>query len=265
LNGGERRHPGNRVVSRVLSERNEQAAASIRAECLRRPSRLPGLHRRTLEIVAIDLAASSGRGPELSGFECTFDAWSSRACGRGGRRHRPGPALSAALGAVDPTQVPSGQVVELLRAQSLQSAHEQARLWATLLEVGLAVPADDSDAGQGTDGPLRVSEVSEWAVGEVAAALTWTDRAAYRELGLAKVVVRALPDVFAALWDGRIDRGKAVVFADYLDPAYGVTAAQTKAILARILPVAPRLTTAQLRGRLWRAVVAVDPGWARRR
>ena len=43
---------------------------------------------------------------------------------------------------------------------------------------------------------------------EVAAALTWTDRAAYRELGLAKVVVQALPDVFAALWDGRIDRGK---------------------------------------------------------
>ena len=66
-------------------------------------------------------------------------------------------------------------------------------------------------------------------------------------------------------WDGRIDRGKAVVFADYLDPAYGVTAKQTAAILARILPVAPRLTTAQLRGRLWRAVVAVDPGWARRR
>jgi hypothetical protein len=177
----------------------------------------------------------------------------------------PGPGLSAALGTLDLPRVPSGQVVEVLRAQSRQSAHEQARLWATLLEVGLAIPADDSDAGQGTDGRLRACAVSEWAIGEVAAALTWTDRAAYRELGLADVVVRALPAVFAALWDGRIDRGKAVVFADYLDPAYGVTAAQTKAILARILPVAPRLTTAQLRGRLWRAVVAVDPGWARRR
>jgi hypothetical protein len=52
----------------------------------------------------------------------------------------PGPGLSAALGTLDLPPVPSSQVVELLRAQSRQSAHEQARLWATLLEVGLAVP-----------------------------------------------------------------------------------------------------------------------------
>jgi hypothetical protein len=44
-----------------------------------------------------------------------------------------------------------------------------------------------------------------------------------------------------------------------------VTSAQAAAICARLLPLAPRLTTAQLRGRLWRAVLAIDPGWARRR
>ena len=107
--------------------------------------------------------------------------------------------------------------------------------------------------------------MADWAPGEIAAALTWTHRTADWELGLADVVVRHLPDVFAALSAGLIDRGKAVVFAQHLDPAHGLTPAQTEAILARLLPVAPRLTTSQLRGRLWRALLAIDPGWARRR
>ena len=171
----------------------------------------------------------------------------------------PGPELSAALGTLDPAGVPSNGVVEVLRAQARQCAHEQARLWATLVEVGLADAAD-------RDGPAgRAGAVADWAAGEIAAALTWTHRTADWELGLADVVVRGLPDVFAALSAGLIDRGKAVVFAQHLDPAHGLTPAQTHGILARLLPVAPTLTTSQLRGRLWRAVLAIDPGWARRR
>ena len=162
----------------------------------------------------------------------------------------------------DLARVPGDRVVELLRAQARQCAQAQARLWATMVEVGLVDPA----APAGCDGPaMRTGTVAGWAAGEIAAALTWTHRTADWELGLAEVVVRELPDVFAFLSAGRIDRGKAVVFAQHLDPAHGLTSAQTQAILARLLPVAPRLTTSQLRGRLWRALLAIDPGWARRR
>jgi hypothetical protein len=171
----------------------------------------------------------------------------------------PGPELSAALAALDPAEVPGDQLVEVLRAQARQCAHEQARLWATMVEVGLADPSG------GDDPAMRTGTVADWAPGEIAAALTWTYRTSDWELGLADVVVRHLPDVFAALSAGLIDRGKAVVFAQHLDPAHGLTAAQTEAILARLLPVAPRLTTSQLRGRLGRALLAIDPGWARRR
>ncbi len=178
----------------------------------------------------------------------------------------PGPELSAALDALDLAQVPGDQVVEVLRAQARQCAHEQARLWATLVEVGLADPVDDPAGPTSCDDPtLRPGRVADRAPGEIAAALTWTHRTADWEFGLAEVVVRGLPDVFAALSAGRIDRGKAVVFAQHLDPGHGLTPAQTQAILARLLPVAPRLTTSQLRGRLWRALLAIDPGWARRR
>jgi Domain of unknown function (DUF222) len=166
----------------------------------------------------------------------------------------PGPGLAAALGALDLSRVPTDELVDVLRAQSRQCAHDQARLWASLVEVGLAVPSDELDtAGMA------------WASSEVAAALTWTSRTADRELYLAQVVVRTLPEVFAALWAGEIDRAKAVVFAGYLDPAHGVTREQAAVICARVLPIAPKLTTAQLRGRLWRALLAIDPGWARRR
>jgi hypothetical protein len=173
----------------------------------------------------------------------------------------PGPQLSAALAAIDLARVPGGRIVHVLRAQSRQSAHDQARLWAALVEVGTAVPV-----GVGTAPDVsRATEVAEWASGEIAAALTWAQRTAECELHRAAVVVRALPTVFAALWSGLIDRAKAVVFAEYLDPASGVTAEQAAAVCARVLPVAPRLTTGQLRARLRRALLAIDPQWARRR
>lgn len=171
----------------------------------------------------------------------------------------PGSGLAAALGALDLPRVPTDELVDVLRAQSRQCAHEQARLWASLVEVGLAVPSDELPDGSSDTAGMA------WASSEVAAALTWTSRTADRELDLAQVVVRALPEVFAALWAGEIDRGKAVVFAGYLDPAHGVTPEQAAVICARLLPIAPKLTTAQLRGRLWRAVLAIDPGWARLR
>lgn len=177
----------------------------------------------------------------------------------------PGPGLAAALCTVDLSRVPGVELVDVLRAQSRQCAHEQARLWASLLEVGLAVPPDERPEGSSNAPAMRAADVAAWASSEVAAALTWTSRTADRELDLAQIVVRALPEVFAALWAGEIDRGRAVVFAGYLDPAHGITPEQVAAICARLVPVAPRLTTAQLRGRLWRAVLAIDPDWARRR
>ena len=171
----------------------------------------------------------------------------------------PGPELAVALGSLDLSRLPSAGLVDLLRAQSRQCAHDQARLWAALVEVGLAVPPDELPDGSTEQQAMRAAEVAAWASSEVAAALTWTSRTADRELDLAQIVVRALPEVFAALWAGEIDRGKAVVFAAYLDPACGVTPDQAAVICARLLPVAPRLTTAQLRGRLWRAVRVDQP------
>ena len=169
----------------------------------------------------------------------------------------PGAALATALAALDFTAVPNDVIVDVLQAQHRQSAHEQARLLAAMVEVG-RMP------GAGGGGRLR--EVGPWGAGEIAAALTWTARAADRELDFATTLVVALPQMFQALLDGRIDRPKAWVFADHLDPqSCGLAADQVEAICARLLPPAPGWTTGQLAARLLRAVIAIDPQAARRR
>ena len=103
-----------------------------------------------------------------------------------------GPALSTALAAIDVAEVGPEQIVDVLRAQSRRSAHEQARFWVSLVEVGLRRPPDD-DAYWGTDPVLRAELLADWASGEVAAGLTWTSRAADRELDFAETVVGRCP------------------------------------------------------------------------
>jgi hypothetical protein len=167
----------------------------------------------------------------------------------------PGPALGAMLTDLDPRRVANSDTVTVLAARYRQLAHEQARLLEALVEVGRC---DLDDPG----GTSRLDAVGEWAGGEIAAALTLTGVAADRELGFADAIVTGLPAVHAALSVGRLDRGKAWVFADHLTD---LPADQAALICAALLPTAPGLTTGQLRARLARMLHDIDPEHARRR
>ena len=151
-----------------------------------------------------------------------FDPWWKRACSRGWRRCRP--ALSSPRLWTRWTRpwcraTSSWRCCGHRPGSARTSRHGCGRRWSRSAWPTATVG----------DGPARCAggSVADWAPGEIAAALTWTHRTADWELGLADVVVRHLPDVFAALSAGRIDRGKAVVFAQHLDPAHGLTPAQT--------------------------------------
>ena len=150
----------------------------------------------------------------------------------------PGVQLGSALAAVDRSTLDGDSLVEVLIAQSRQLAHEQALLLADLVAVAEAVP------------------VAEFAPMEIGAALTWTRQTASAHLALAQDIVQRLPMVYDALLAGDIDLPKARVITDSvvsLDPA---TAGK---IATSILPAAPTLTTGQLRARLSKLVIAVDP------
>ena len=80
----------------------------------------------------------------------------------------PGPALGAALAAVDPARVPNNYLPELLAAQSRQSAHAAARMLGVLAEVGRARPTVDDTAVD------RLAHPYLHSADEVRAALAWS-------------------------------------------------------------------------------------------
>ncbi|MQA17764.1 MAG: DUF222 domain-containing protein, partial [Pseudonocardiaceae bacterium] len=90
----------------------------------------------------------------------------------------------------------------------------------------------------------------------------WGRGFAGKEYGFALRLVEDLPDVWAALAEGRIDRGKAWVFAHV---ATDLTPAQRQTICDRLLPKAARLAPGELAARIKKLAIAVDPDWARRR
>src|SRR5918992_3775284 len=181
----------------------------------------------------------------------------------------PGPELSAVLEALPRQKVPNARLVEVAQARSRQLAHEQAELCADLVEITHAVAVADLPDDLPGDKPEAVARTAkrfEWASHEIAAGLTWTPTAADRELSFATALCQRLPLVFASLRQGHIDRGKARVFVEYLDPANGeLTQEQARRLCEKFVPQAPGWTTKQLSDRLYRALHAIDPALRRRR
>jgi hypothetical protein len=140
----------------------------------------------------------------------------------------PGPELSVVLGGLSWEKIPNARLVEVVQARSRQLAHAQAELLAGLVEIAHAVAVADlpskragnevgDQAAAEAEVVARAGKRFEWAAHEIAAGLTWTPTAADRELGFATALLERLPTVHTALQHGRIDRGKARIFVDYLD------------------------------------------------
>ena len=99
----------------------------------------------------------------------------------------PGPELSAVLDALPRERVPNARLVEVAQARSRQLAHEQAELFADLVEITHAVAVADlpDKPGDRAEAVARNAKQVEWASHEIAAGLTWTPTAADRELSFA--------------------------------------------------------------------------------
>jgi hypothetical protein len=166
-----------------------------------------------------------------------------------------GPELDAALDAIDPAHLCHEDALIVLEADDRQDGRKLSRKFAALCAVGRF--------GPGPDGHLRrLPHPSQWADGEIAACLSWSERKAARELCLAESVVTDLPLVYAALWAGRLDRDKAWVFAEYLHDLPGEL--RTMICTALVAPAAG-WTAGKLANRLRRMILEAEPEWAARR
>jgi hypothetical protein len=131
--------------------------------------------------------------------------------------------------------------------------------WSASIELGVVsqlIARRDAHAAA-----TRDSRQADHAADEVAMALTLTCRAADRLVDFAAAVHR-LPVVASALAAGRVDVPKAQVFCDELA---GLGDVQATGVADVVVADAAEMTTGELRDVLHRAVLAVDPGAARRR
>jgi Domain of unknown function (DUF222)/HNH endonuclease len=168
----------------------------------------------------------------------------------------PGPRLSAILAGIDRSRVNGHDMVTVMQARARQVAHDQAELLADIVEVAHCPP------GAFNSPVKRLEGLSRYPDDEVRVALCWTRRAAGEQLTLALDVVERLPDVYAALRAGDIDIPRARVFCDVLSVLPEDVAREAA---AQVLPFAGGLTTGQLRVRLLRLVITIDPDAARKR
>jgi hypothetical protein len=165
-----------------------------------------------------------------------------------------GPQLSAALAQLDLAAVSGFDAVLVLKARNRQSNHERGHLLTT---VGEVMRRKDPDYG--------AHDMESWdevGMPEVRAALMLTRRAANSVCGLARDLLVRLPAVLAAMTGGALDQPRARVFSSWTEE---LADRHAHALVDRLLPIAPKLTTAQLIEAIQRGAIDLDPDWARRR
>ncbi|MDH4116713.1 MAG: HNH endonuclease [Acidimicrobiia bacterium] len=131
-----------------------------------------------------------------------------------------------------------------------------SRHHAQMLEATMRVVSAYEDLG------FPLDEAMEGAASELRAALSLTRRAAEHQLELAYQVTERLPRLFHEMIEGRLDLARVRVIVDglaHLDT--GVA----RNVLTGILEHAPTLTTGQLRARLRRECIDIEPEDAERR
>jgi hypothetical protein len=108
----------------------------------------------------------------------------------------------------------------------------------------------------------RATEGDEFAHLEIAARLHISDAAARRRLRFATSLTQRLPETLAALKQGWIEEFKAQLIADAVEP---LSDEHALVVESRVLDHAARWTPTQLRNRLAKVVMTVDPEGAEER
>ncbi|MGH3650443.1 MAG: hypothetical protein ACRDU9_06990, partial [Acidimicrobiia bacterium] len=99
---------------------------------------------------------------------------------------KPGPYLAAILSSLDLSRLSGDDVVTVMRAQQRLISHEQAGLYAVMVETAHCVAADTTE---------RSPVIEDFAPEEIGAALTLTRRMSNDELGVAFDLDSRLPQV----------------------------------------------------------------------
>jgi hypothetical protein len=154
--------------------------------------------------------------------------------------------------------VSDDELIGVLCAWDRLGSHMTARMLAAITELRRRRPAIDPPASGREAGPAG----EDYLADEIAHALSESRRAADGLAAMAEALDGKLPGTMAALLDGTISPAKARIIAN------GTTLLdddEARAVEARILDRAGRITPGSLRDAIARAVMEVAPDKARKR
>jgi hypothetical protein len=164
--------------------------------------------------------------------------------------------LSAALSQVDRSRLSGHERVSLLKARARLRAWIDAELLADIQSVSESV----SELAHHPDPDDQ--DIFDTTASEIQTALTLTRRAAEVQTGLANTLCERLPAVWKALSEGVIDLARARVLADQTSHLPEQLA---RHVCDQALQRAGTQTTGQLRARIQRLFISVDPAAAKDR
>ena len=161
----------------------------------------------------------------------------------------PGPVLGALLSSIDVSRVSGHDQVVVLAAHDRMASHHEAGRYRAMAAVHTTMLEFDGY-------PRRYEDAAESASAEVRAALHLTRRCSDNEVALALALHRRLPRLAEMLDTGSLDLRRART----IDAAtIHLTDAQAQAVVDELAHVAPELTTGQLRARIQKLCIDVDP------
>ena len=160
-----------------------------------------------------------------------------------------GPVLAALLSSIDVTEISGHDQIIVLGAHDRMASHHAAGRYRAMAAVHTTMLEFDGY-------PQRYEDAADSASEEVRAALRLTRRASDIELALALALHRRLPRLAEMLDTGSLDvrRVRAIHAA-----TIHLTDAHAQAVVDEIADIAPDLTTGQLRARIQKLCIDVDP------
>ena len=158
-----------------------------------------------------------------------------------------GPQFGVLLSSIDRSKLSGHDLVRLMQADARLVSHFNSRFYADMAEVAHAYDPDTT---------ARDAFPVEFAVEEVQTALAKTRRAAEYDLELALDLRHRMPRVWKAMRAGDLDLARVRVFARELESLHPALVPEA---VDRVLSEAPELTTGQLRTRLQRISLELEP------
>ena len=167
----------------------------------------------------------------------------------------PGPVMGALLSSIDISEISGHDQVIVLAAHDRMASHHAAGRYRAMAAVHTTMLEFDGY-------PQRWEDAADSASAEVRAALHLTRRASDDEVALALALHRRLPRLAEMLETGILDVRRARTIDS---TTIHLTDALAQAVVDEIADVAHELTTGQLRSRIQKLCIEVDPDDAKDR